>query len=88
MNFRLDGKTAVIIAAGIGRATASAYHLAGADVWATDIDADALASLKAEHAGMNTTILDVTDKHAIAAFAQLNLFFFVSQCSLCSLWLS
>jgi 2-keto-3-deoxy-L-fuconate dehydrogenase len=72
MNFTLDGKTAVITAAGagIGRATASAYHLAGANVWATDIDADALASLKAEHAGMNTAILDVTDKHAIAAFAQ------------------
>lgn len=72
MNFRLDGKTAVITAAGagIGRATAAAYHLAGADVWATDIDAGTLESLKTEYPAINTAILDVTDKHAIAAFAQ------------------
>lgn len=72
MNFRLDGKIAVITAAGagIGRATAAAYHLAGANVWATDINADALESLKTEHPGINTAVLDVTDKNAIDAFAQ------------------
>lgn len=72
MNFRLDGKIAVITAAGagIGRATAAAYHLAGADVWATDIDAGALESLKTEYPAINTAILDVTDKQAITAFAK------------------
>lgn len=72
MDLRLDGKTAVITAAGagIGRATASAYHLAGATVWATDINAAALESLKAEYPGINAAVLDVTDKNAIAAFAQ------------------
>ena len=71
MNLRLDGKIAVITAAGagIGRATAKAYYLAGADVWATDINSDALESLKAEYSGINVAVLDVTDKNAIAAFA-------------------
>ncbi|HEX7028413.1 MAG TPA: SDR family oxidoreductase [Gammaproteobacteria bacterium] len=72
MNLRLDGKIAVITAAGagIGRATASAYRQAGADVWATDINAEALVSLKTEHPDINISVLDVTDGNAIADFAR------------------
>lgn len=72
MDIRLDGKIAVITAAGagIGRASAEAFHLAGAEVWATDIDARALESLKAEYPDINTAILDVTDKDAIGEFAR------------------
>jgi 2-keto-3-deoxy-L-fuconate dehydrogenase len=72
MNIDLSGKTAVITAAGagIGRATASAYVRAGADVWAVDINLSTLESLKAEHPSINITALDVTDKEAVDSFAQ------------------
>ena len=46
--------------AGIGRATAFAFANAGAHVLATDIDANALASLAAEHSAITTKSLDVT----------------------------
>ena len=67
---RLSGKRAVITAAGqgIGRATALAFAAEGAQVTATDINADALETL-AREAGIDTRVLDVTDPKAIAALA-------------------
>lgn len=70
MSQRLHGKTAFVTAAGqgIGRAVALAFVRAGARVIATDINADALASLAAE-AGCATQVLDVTDAAAVRASA-------------------
>lgn len=64
---RLVGKTCVVSAAGqgIGRATAMRFAQEGARVIATDIDANALATLE----GMETAVLDVTDGAAITEFA-------------------
>jgi 2-keto-3-deoxy-L-fuconate dehydrogenase len=72
MSGRLSGKHALITAAGagIGRATALAFAQAGAKVLATDINADALASLAAEHASIATSTLDVTQAEQINAFVQ------------------
>jgi Short-chain dehydrogenases of various substrate specificities len=69
MSGRLSGKHALITAAGagIGRATALAFADAGASVLATDIDAEALASLAAAHPSITTQVLDVTDPAAIAS---------------------
>ncbi len=66
---RLAGKTAVVTAAGqgIGRATALAMAREGAQVWATDIRADLLASLDGTD-GIRTAVLDVLDRAAIDAF--------------------
>ncbi|MEM0936261.1 MAG: SDR family oxidoreductase [Pseudomonadota bacterium] len=66
---RLQGKSAVVTAAGagIGQATARAFHAEGARVLATDIDAAALAPLA--ESGCRTAQLDVTDAEAVAAFA-------------------
>ncbi|MDP2450405.1 MAG: SDR family oxidoreductase [Polaromonas sp.] len=63
---RLQGKTALITAAGqgIGRASALAMAAEGAQVWATDVNAKLLES----YAGMpniRTMALDVLDKAAI-----------------------
>ena len=69
---RLKDRTAVVTAAGagIGRATALAFHREGALVWATDIDDAALQSLAAEAPGMRTMRLDVRDSGAVSdAFA-------------------
>ena len=62
---RLAGKSVLITAAaaGIGRATAMAMAAEGADVLATDIDRDGLATLA--DAGLRTQPLDVTDPGAI-----------------------
>ena len=70
MTARLAGKTAFITAAGqgIGRATALAFVREGARVIATDINADALESLRAE-SGCTTQRLDVTDAAAVLAAA-------------------
>ncbi len=70
MSQRLAGKTAFLTAAGqgIGRATAVAFAAEGARVIATDVNAEALASLQAE-TGCVTHVLDVTDGEAIAALA-------------------
>jgi 2-keto-3-deoxy-L-fuconate dehydrogenase len=67
---RLNGKTCVITAAGagIGRASALAFAAEGARVIATDINADTLASLKAEAPGIETALLDVRGDAAVAAF--------------------
>ena len=69
MSDRLKGKTALVTAAGagIGRATAKAFAAEGARALATDIDAAALASLKAETPGLETQVLDVRSDGAVAA---------------------
>jgi 2-keto-3-deoxy-L-fuconate dehydrogenase len=66
---RLDGKRAVVTAAGqgIGRATALAFAAEGARVVATDIASDKLADLAAS--GLDTRRLDARDGAAIAALA-------------------
>jgi len=66
---RLNGKTALMTAAaaGIGRATALAFHAEGAKVLATDIDEAGLAALKAEAPGLETAHLDVRSDAAVAA---------------------
>jgi 2-keto-3-deoxy-L-fuconate dehydrogenase len=72
MGNRLSGKKTVITAAGqgIGRATALAFAAEGAaEVWATDIDEEALATLAAENLGISIARLDVTDDAAVQAFA-------------------
>lgn len=67
MSDRLSGKYALVTAAGagIGRATALAFAKQGAKVLATDINADALTSLAAEHASIATHTLDVTQAEQI-----------------------
>jgi 2-keto-3-deoxy-L-fuconate dehydrogenase len=64
---RLQGKTAVITAAGqgIGRASAELFAREGARVIAADINAETLATL----AGCETERLDLLDGEAIRAFA-------------------
>jgi 2-keto-3-deoxy-L-fuconate dehydrogenase len=70
MGTRLAGKTAFLTAAGqgIGRATAVAFAREGARVIASDINAEALASLQQE-IGCSTLRLDVTDAAAVQAAA-------------------
>ncbi|MEM9097073.1 MAG: SDR family oxidoreductase [Pseudomonadota bacterium] len=62
---RLKGKRALITAAGqgIGRATAQAFHAEGAELFATDINADLLTGLPE---GATTFQLDVLDDAALA----------------------
>ncbi|HEX2199075.1 MAG TPA: SDR family oxidoreductase [Burkholderiales bacterium] len=67
---RLTGKTAFITAAaqGMGRAAALAFAREGAQVWATDVNANILSDLK--ETSIQTRVLDVTDEAAIARAAQ------------------
>jgi len=67
---RLKGKTAVVTAAaaGIGRASALAYHREGARLFAVDIDAKALEALAAEAPGVQTAVVDVLDDKQVARF--------------------
>lgn len=62
---RLNGKRALVTAAGqgIGRATALAFAAEGAEVVATDINAEALETLEAT--GLTTRILDVRDTASV-----------------------
>lgn len=71
MTARLQGKTALLTAAGqgIGRATAEAFVREGARVIATDINQAQLDSLK-EQTGCTTRLLDVTDGAAITALVE------------------
>ncbi|QRM46362.1 SDR family oxidoreductase [Rhizobium sp. BG4] len=64
----LAGKTVLITAAGqgIGRASAIAFHQAGAKVHATDINTETLAQLSAE-TGISTHKLNVLDEAAVNA---------------------
>ena len=66
---RLDGKTALITAAGqgIGRATAEMFAAEGARVIATDINADSLAEIDKVD-GIETHILDVLDGKSLSMF--------------------
>lgn len=68
---RLDNKTALVTAAaaGIGRASALAFAREGADVWATDIDAEGLNRLHEEDPGIRCLTLDVTASGAVASLA-------------------
>ena len=67
---RLAGKIAFITAAaqGIGRGAALAFAREGAQVWATDVNAEALAELEGKD-GIRTRVLDVLDEAAIAKTA-------------------
>ena len=76
MSARLQGKRALVTAAGqgIGRATVLAFAAEGARVVATDIDAGLLDDLVREagarEAGVEPRILDVTDPAAIVELAR------------------
>ncbi len=80
MTARLQGKTALVTAAGqgIGRAVAEAFAREGAHVIATDIRLDLLQGLRAED-GFVTEALNVLDPAAISACAarhgQVNVLF-------------
>jgi 2-keto-3-deoxy-L-fuconate dehydrogenase len=67
---RLAGKVAFVTAAaqGMGRGAAQAFAREGARVWATDLNEQALSSLKQD--GIQTRGLDVTDEAAIARVAR------------------
>jgi 2-keto-3-deoxy-L-fuconate dehydrogenase len=67
---RLAGRVAFVTAAaqGMGRAAALAFAGEGARVWATDINAEGIASLKND--AIQTRVLDVTDEAAIARVAR------------------
>ena len=68
---RLEGKTALITAAGqgIGKASALAYANEGANVIATDINSESLDSLASE-SGIKTRVLDGTNSDAIESLAK------------------
>lgn len=64
---RLQGKRALVSAAGqgIGRASAVAMAAAGAHVLATDVNAETLAGL--DHANIETFVMDVRDATSVAS---------------------
>jgi len=68
---RLQGKKALLTAAGqgIGAATARAFANEGAQVYATDINEPLLQKLAAEIPGIQTRKLDVRDTQAVNALA-------------------
>ncbi|MBW6425923.1 SDR family oxidoreductase [Rhizobium sp. XQZ8] len=71
MTIRLDGKTALVTAAGqgIGRAAALAFAEAGAKVYATDINDTLLAALP-KLDNLTAGKLDVLDEAAVKAFVE------------------
>ncbi len=72
MSGRLDGKVAVITAAGqgIGRACALRFEAEGAAVWATDVNVAALEQLSTERPTIRTRTLNVRDGEAVSALAE------------------
>ena len=68
---RLQGKKALLTAAGqgIGAATAAAFAREGAEVLATDISSDLLTKLAAANPGIRIRPLDVRDSAAVNALA-------------------
>ena len=68
MTGRLKDKIALVTGAGqgIGRAAVELFAAEGATVWATDVNAEQLATI----AGVRTRVLDVTDPEAIAGAAR------------------
>lgn len=72
MTGRLEGRTAIITAAGqgIGRATALAMAAEGARVLATDINEETLQELQNDARGdLTTTVLDVLDADQVSEIA-------------------
>jgi 2-hydroxycyclohexanecarboxyl-CoA dehydrogenase len=69
VRFEADGDVVVVTggANGIGRAAAVAAAKAGAKVIICDVDAAALAAVKAEHSAIATKTLDVSDRAAVMA---------------------
>jgi 2-keto-3-deoxy-L-fuconate dehydrogenase len=67
---RLAGKRAIVTggAQGIGRASVEAFVIEGAQVVALDINASALAELRAQ-CGCETQVIDLTNASAITEFA-------------------
>lgn len=80
MTIRFDGKTALVTAAaqGIGRASALAFAEAGAKVYATDINTDALREIEGVN-GIITRKLNVLDdeqvKALVAEIGQVDILF-------------
>ena len=80
MTIRFDGKTALVTAAaqGIGRASALAFAEAGAKVYATDINTDALKEIEGVN-GIITRKLNVLDdeqvKALVAEIGQVDILF-------------
>ena len=70
MGNRLEGKNAIVTAAGqgIGKATAITFHNEGAKVTATDINNETLANLNKEYPDIKVKNLDSTDNAAIKNF--------------------
>ena len=68
---RLQNKKIIVTAAaqGIGKATALAFSKEGADVIATDINADKLKDLQAESPNIQIQVLDSTNKNDVEAFS-------------------
>jgi 2-keto-3-deoxy-L-fuconate dehydrogenase len=68
---RLDGKRALVTAAGqgIGRSTALAFAREGASVLATDIDEQLLAKLRQDEPRLDVARLDVRSDAEVAAIA-------------------
>jgi len=71
MSGRLAGKTILATASGqgIGRAAVLAFTREGANVIATDVDTETLATLEGESPNIQTHALDVTDADAIGEIA-------------------
>ncbi|PAW85174.1 MAG: 3-oxoacyl-[acyl-carrier-protein] reductase [Pedosphaera sp. Tous-C6FEB] len=67
MNLQLDGLRVMVTAgaSGIGAAIARAFAAEGARVHVCDIDARALAALRASHPGISETVCDVADRAAV-----------------------